>query len=324
MVEGGQSISKALNRARRGGDVTNYVEGSLKRLRASQPFNRIATSAVRHLLAAVGLQSEFVIKHLHRVGLVQRDLPNGRRLCLWSRADDWVSNQVYWRGWGGYEPESAPLFFRLASRAQVTIDVGAYVGFYTLLAAHANPAGRVYAFEPLPEVYERLQSNLTLNGVQNVRCVASAVGDHDGAAEFFSTKTRMQCSSSLSYEFMHSAEELYSFQVPVLTLDRFIRENGVGKVGLVKIDTESTEPQVLLGMSEALSRDRPTILCEVLRGSGSAAQLEDILYPLGYRYYLLTPDGPVRRDRIEGHPVHLNYLFTTLDADDVARLWQAL
>jgi hypothetical protein len=80
-----------------------------------------------------------MIKHLHRFGIVRSRLPHGRTLRLWSRGDDWIANQVHWRGWDGYEPETLPLFFRLAATARVTLDVGAHVGFFTLLAGHANP-----------------------------------------------------------------------------------------------------------------------------------------------------------------------------------------
>jgi len=59
-------------------------------------------------------------------------------------------------------------WFHLAARAGIVLDVGAHVGFYALLAAHANPKGRVFAFEPHPSVYGRLIRNLSLNGVENV------------------------------------------------------------------------------------------------------------------------------------------------------------
>src|SRR5262245_54920135 len=110
-----------------------------------------------------------VVKHLHRIGIVQSTLPNGRTLRLWCKADDWVSNLVYWRGWKGYEPETVSLFFRLATRARVTIDVGAYVGFFSLLAGHANTSGLVYAFEPMLDPLERLRKNVSLNELTNVQ-----------------------------------------------------------------------------------------------------------------------------------------------------------
>jgi FkbM family methyltransferase len=293
---------------------------ALKKLRSSQPFNRVTTSVVRALLKASRLNSEFLIKHLHRVGTVRSQLPNGRKLRLWSRADDWVSNQVYWRGWNGYEPETAPLFFSLATRAQVTIDVGAYVGFFTLVAGHANPQGRVFAFEPMPEAYERLNRNVMLNRLANVRCIPSAIGNHEGTAEFYHIPRNMPCSSSLSFDFMRSASDVRSFPVPVTTIDRLAQEAGLDRIDLVKIDTESTEPQVLRGMAETIRRHHPHIVCEVLKGRGSEKPLEELVFSFGYRAYHLTPEGPVLRHRVEGHPSWLNYLFTTLSPEELAGL----
>ncbi len=315
-----EPLSEASHPSTPASAAEGHVKQALKRLRASQPFNYLTTGIVHALQTATGVHSELVIRHLHRVGMVRRKLPNGRTLRLWSRADDWVSNQVYWLGWSGYEPETVPLFFRLAERSRVTIDVGAYVGFFSLVAAHANPKARVYAFEPMPTVYERLRKNVVINHLSNVQCVRCAAGDTEGSAEFYSTGSEMQCSSSLSLGFMRGVERVYSFPVQVATLDRFVRDNHIDSVDLMKIDTETTEPQVLTGMAETLARDHPLIICEVLKDRGAERQLEEILGPLGYRYYHLTPNGPVLREHVEGHPEWLNYLFTTLDAQEVACL----
>ena len=206
-------------------------------------------------------------------------------------------------------------FFSLAQQAQTTIDVGAYVGFYTLIAAHANPSGRVYSFEPMSDVFERLRSNVALNGLENVLCINSAVGDEDGGAEFFYMPSEMPCSSSLSYQFMSSVVDLKVSTVPVTTLDRFVLENRIERVDLVKIDTETTEPQVIRGMTRTLARDNPDIVCEVL-GRGAESALEEMLRPLGYHFYHLTPDGPILRTQLKGHPEWLNYLFSTRRVED--------
>lgn len=105
-----------------------------------------------------------------------------------------------------------------------------------------------------------------------------------------------------------------------ITGDSFVRDRRVERVDLIEIDTESTEPEVLRGMIETIGRDHPIILCEVLKGCGSEEPPEEILSYFGYRFYLLTSDGPVLRDRVEGHPNWLNYLFTTLGPDYVAGL----
>ena len=291
--------------------MTKSLKTVLKMVRDSQPFNRAATSTVSAAFAMTGVRSEFVIKHLPRVGVVRRRLPNGRTLSLWSEGDDWVSCQVYWRGWDGYESETIPLFYSLASRAGVTIDVGAFVGYYSLIAAHANPSGSVFAFEPLPTIHERLRGNIKLNGLDNVECVPCAVSDIEGETQFYHMNSRIPSSSSLSFEFMKSTGNLVSSTVPVITLDRYVAEKKIHKVDLVKIDTESTECHVLGGMRKTLERDHPDIFCEVLAGRASEAGLEEILGPLGYRYYLLSSKGPDERPHIKGHPEWLNYLFST-------------
>jgi len=298
----------------RGGDaaVNPELETALKRIRGSQPLNLIATSAMATAFAVTRTRSEFVFKHLPRVGTVHRRMPNGRTLSLWSRGDDWVSNRIYWRGWDGYEPETVSLFFRLATRAAVTLDVGAYVGYYTLIAAHANPNGVVHAFEPLPAIHQRLLRNIRLNGLKNVACIASAVGDADGQARFFHVDAELPTSSSLSHEFMRPTPGLVSSTVSVTTLDRYLANRAIPKVNLVKIDTESTESQVIRGMRNTIERDHPDIFCEVLQGRADTRALEEILGPLGYHYYLLTPAGAVEHDDIEGHPEWLNYLFSTV------------
>lgn len=297
------------------------ASNALRRLRYSQPFNVIATTLVKAILDATGRRPESVIKHLHRVGNVQSTLPNGRVLRLWSRADDWVSNQVFWSSWAGYEPETGPLFLRLASRARVTLDVGAYVGFYSLLAAHANPNGRVFAFEPLPAAFERLSSNVARNGLKNVVCVRAAVGASEGTFPFYHRAGgTLPCSSSLSLNFMRGTVNLTNTTTNVLCLDSFARSHGLADIDLIKVDTESTEPDVLRGAADVLRDARPFIVCEVLAGRGTEAALMEILRPLGYRFYHLTPEGPEEQPDVCGHPTWLNYLFTPLPREKLRAL----
>jgi FkbM family methyltransferase len=295
------------------------VRAVLKRLRAAQPFNAMITTAVRAALATTGTRSEFAVRHLHRFGRVRDTLPNGRTLVLWSQADDWVSNLVFWEGWQAYEPETVRLFFELARRARVTVDVGAFVGYYALLAGHANPAARVLALEPFPETFARLRANVALNALDNIECIAAAAGDQEGTADFFASSGGLPCSSSLSYAFMKGTPDIRSTRVVVVALDRLLVERNVQRVDLVKLDTETTEVQALRGMSRTLERDQPTLICEVLRGRGVEQDLEALLRTFGYRFYLLTPDGPEEREHIEGHPEWLNYLFSVGPPDNLPR-----
>ena len=287
------------------------MKRTLTRLRALQPLNWFATSLTR---ACVGSSSEWAVKHLPRTGGVKCRLPNGRTLRLWSRGDDWVSNQVFWRGWSGYEPETTPLFFRLATKARVTLDVGAHVGFYSLLAAHANPEGKVYAFEPMPVTYDRLRRNISLNGLTNVAAFNSAVGEADGGAEFYHGTTEIPCSCGLSPKIFSDPDFVVgSFTVPVVALDSFVGGEQLRHVDLVKIDTETTELQVLRGMVNTIRRDRPDIVCEVWGGPGQA--MGDFLSEFNYQFYALAETGLHPYD---GRHTAENYLFTTKSVSELA------
>lgn len=293
--------------------MSAFVKQQLKYLRNTQPFNWVATTVIRRILRITGVESAMVTKHLHRCGTVKAKLPNGRTLRLWSKGDDWVSNQIFWNGWNAYETETLSLFFKLASDALVILDVGAHVGVFSLVAAHANSSARVFAFEPVTPTYQRLQSNVALNQLKNVRCFQSALGDKNGTTEVFH-QPGMTFTASLSREFMHWQPTWSSSVISVITGDKFVDENKIHRVDLMKIDTESTEPQVLAGMLKTIKRDRPNIICEVLPDL-TEQRLEKLLVPLDYSFYLITDSGLVRQEKIVGDLKFRNYLFSP-EADE--------
>lgn len=290
----------------------SQLKNVLKRVRDSQPVNWLATSIVR---ACTPSPPAWAVKHLPRIGYVTSRLPNGKLLKLRSRGDDWVSNQVFWRGWQGYEPETTPIFYQLATAARVTFDVGAHVGFYSLLAAHANPAGKVYAFEPMTATFNRLQSNIVLNELNNISATNAAVAATDGTAEFYHGSTYIPCSCGLSADIFEAGTVVSSFQVPVISLDNFVRRENLTQVDLIKIDVETTEFQVLQGMAETLRRDQPDIICELWEGPLQI--MDQLLSALGYQCYALELSGP---QLYEGAASQSNYLFSTRPAEQLPRI----
>jgi FkbM family methyltransferase len=286
----------------------------LKRVRTSQPFNRLTTSALKQLFTLTHLQSEFVIKHLPRVGPTSINLPESKSLLIDSTGKDWIPTQLFWRGWQGYEPEVTPLFYQLAKRSAVIFDVGAHIGFFTLLAASTNPQSEVYSFEPLQRVYERLEHNVALNGFGKVHCVQAALGQEEGQAQFYFPNEHAPVASSLrSDRLLETLGEkvVQHVTVPVFTVDGFVAQHGITRLDLIKLDTERTEDQVLAGARETLAQFRPDIICEVWPDANNVAQLESLLRPIGYLFYHLLPAGPERKEKIEPAAEALNYLFTT-------------
>lgn len=286
------------------------VVSALKWLRGWEPLNAVCTSSTRAVLRALSVESDLVVRHLHRVGHVQCPLPNGRTLRLWSRGDDWVANQVYWRGWRAYETEMSRLFFEIASRSRLTLDIGAHIGFYALIAAHANPAARVVAFEPHPLVFPRLARNVELNEAGNVVCVAAAVGESAGESTLYDVDLPgIPTGSTMDARVMRPEWNPRPWRVPVVRLDEHPALPPDVPVDLVKLDIEGGEPQALRGMQGILKRDRPVIFCEVLPDRGVPVEIEEILRPLDYQFYLLTDSGPDRKPQISKDGRWFNWLF---------------
>jgi FkbM family methyltransferase len=289
------------------------LKSSLKRLRSSQPFNRATTSSLKLLFDVTKWQPEAVFKHLPRVGKTKIQLPDGNSFLIDSSGEDWIPTQLFWRGWLGYEPEVTPLFYELSKQANVVIDIGAHVGFFSILAARANPAGQVYAFEPLQRVYERLERNVALNRLTNLRCLQAAAGESEGEQQFYFPDVESPVSSSLRSDMLLATlgeGVVRHVTVSVVTLDAFAKREKIDRVDLIKMDTERTEHEVLKGADEILGRDHPDIVCEVWPDADNIEQLEGLLRPHGYRFYQLLPEGPKLRERIEPDADALNYLFS--------------
>lgn len=169
------------------------------------------------------------------------------------------------------EYEKVPGF---ESRAgETVIDAGANVGFFTLRhARNVGSTGRVYAFEPNPQVFRLLQHNMAHNNLHHVRCVQSALGEHTGSLRFSSDPRTTSCGHVVGDD---GAGET----VPATTLDALVEQEGIDRIDLLKLDVEGYEPHILRGgLGLALARTRRIVMESHLTRDIAW----DILKPLGF------------------------------------------
>ena len=207
------------------------------------------------------------------------------------------------------EPHLLPaLRGALGLRAGTFVDVGAHLG-ETLVKLLALGDGRRYVgFEPQPEAAEYVRRLLALNGVDG-DVVAAALGDRDGTADLL-LAGELEGSASIVPGFRRPDFYDRRTPVPVLRGDDAIEAR---PVGVLKIDAEGAELDVLRGFEATISADRPVILCEILPvyDEGDAQgrlrrEREDALIGLlaghAYRLLRIEPSGAVQPlDRIETH-----------------------
>jgi len=229
-----------------------------------------------------------------------------RHLRIRTPVRTYVSHLLAGSGLAGYEPDTLACFLAaIEERGSAPVfDVGANIGVFSWLAASLTPA-TVVAFEPTPDL-ATLMRRICIENDLAVTVEEIALGAAPGRAELhLSDKT--DSSNSLRAGFRPSRR---SVSVPVETVDGYVTRTGVTPA-VLKVDTESTEPDVLRGAAGVLATNRPWIICEVLAGR-TEADLTAILQPLGYSWYRIDGAGPLEpRAVIEGDPTykHMNWLF---------------
>lgn len=212
---------------------------------------------------------------------------------------------------GNWEDYTALVMRQLVAPGDTVVDVGANVGFFTLLAAQCvGPTGQVIAFEPEPWASKRLVHNVGLNNPTCVTIRNEAVSDHDGQTEMFVGPAEHRGLTSL--------RPLNKFDgniaVRTVRLDQAFPPETC--VRLIKIDVEGAECMALSGMQKLLATARPEIVIEVTdrflkEMGGSAKALYQFLRDSGYRMYVIDWDGlvPVHHWSVT-LPAQFNALFT--------------
>ena len=182
------------------------------------------------------------------------------------RGMKWIagaSNHGCWLG--VYEPEFQKIFFQLVPKNGVVWDVGANVGFYSLLAA--RKARKVLAIEPLPANLEYLRRHVALNHLEDrIEVHAIAATNYDGNGQFSVVKGN-RSEGSLRRDGGLSVATARLDHVPSDAPD------------LIKVDVEGNEFQVLEGAMETLRRKTATVL---VAQHTADSNCQDMLADLGY------------------------------------------
>jgi FkbM family methyltransferase len=180
------------------------------------------------------------------------------------------------------EPEAEGSFVGQLHAGDVVYDLGANIGWYSLLAARAvGPSGRVIAFEPSITNAAFVAWNAAGNGLANVSVVPAAVSDRDGWAMFLdkgSLESRLDKDDDEAQARRRAARKRRvrgSSAVPVLSLDSWIASTEQPPPTLIKMDIEGAEIGALRGMSETLRSAGPTLIIEPHGTQRAIAELLD-------------------------------------------------
>lgn len=215
---------------------------------------------------------------------------------------------------GYYEPFQSDILLELGKNAKRFFDIGANMGFYSLALAIENPSLSVISFEPQPSVFQKMQKNIELNGLQQrIRLVNMGLGHQAGELTMYIPK--FTGTGGASFKNLHEDEgEAREIRVPVETLDTVETD----LVDLIKIDVEGFELNVISGAYGLVTQYRPTIMAELLRKwmkpFGHTPQMFlDKLTSLNYRCFAINRENLIEIDQIDEETTETNFIFVHQD-----------
>jgi len=182
-------------------------------------------------------------------------------------------------------PEYDDMMFtmRYLRHGDVLVDVGANIGYYSLLASSVNGGAPVVAIEPHPVASQRLSENASINAFENIRVRPVAAGASPSTAQLTTDLVDQNHIAARD-------EHVPTLRVPVVTLDSELARLGIDPlaVRLVKVDTEGYEARVLAGAGGLLDQTPGAVWLIEMTGLGERYgnrddQVRQMFAARGYR-----------------------------------------
>jgi FkbM family methyltransferase len=192
--------------------------------------------------------------------------------------------------YGLTEPGLTEYLLHFVQPGETFVDIGAHFGYFTLLGAHlVGPEGQIHAFEPTSTTFDILSRNA--RQVKGVVLNNLAVWSGSAVLTIHDLGLRLSAFNSFfqpRFDAIQAAPKGTLHEVPAVSLDEYCARLDIHP-DFVKIDAESAEMEIVLGMGRILIEDRPIVTVEVgdfeIADVPSSAALLDIILAKGYRAY---------------------------------------
>jgi FkbM family methyltransferase len=227
---------------------------------------------------------------------------------------------------GVWEPNITCAFKRSLMPADVCLDIGAHIGYYTLLAARVvGFRGHVYAFEPSPHLYRRLRANVDLNRLENVTAFELAVGEEKGRSILYEphgpNTGLATLDPILAAKYQPRPNEVTVDVGPVTSV---VPAQDLARIRVIKIDVEWHELQVLRSLRPVFeAAGSLAVFVEWTPRRSAPRGFEDLLVlcqthgfkidvvPSGYSVERLIPNRLDEPAPLDGPPVRQTELLLT-------------
>jgi FkbM family methyltransferase len=145
------------------------------------------------------------------------------------------------------------------NKDSIVIDIGAYIGTYSIRFCKIAYKGKIVSIEPLYDNYLMLVYNAKLNNCKNLYSVNMGIWSEEGTKSIFYKSDRMTL-ATLNINLIDKQSNFHKNLIKVTTLDKLINSLGLTKIDFIKIDVEGSEYEVLMGANKALDITRSVLI----------------------------------------------------------------
>lgn len=206
-----------------------------------------------------------------------------------------IQQQLFW--YGHYEKELGELLKKIVRPGDVFLDLGANIGYFSLLVAINSPFANIISFEPVKDLFQNMNDNISLNNLKNISTINAAAGEISEEKDLLiSTPDNSGMSSFRQPENYSGKKE----RVKVVPIDEWFKTSGLSKIDIIKLDIEGSELAALKGMKDVLQKQRPILIVEVNPETLSMFNLRpsdiyDYLKQLNFEGFLILDNGRFTR-----------------------------
>lgn len=217
-----------------------------------------------------------------------------RPVVLYTNQTNYLTHLLYWEG-GAMQFEYTSIFVELIKKINCFYDIGANIGYYSLLAASENPSMKIVGFEPASGPLFYFRKNADVNHFSQIRIEPTALSDREGELTFFEiinkkyTFLEHNLAGESNAGSKTEGKNFVKVQVNSTTLDNYTAQH-TELPDLIKMDTEGTEHIILQHAEKVLSKAKPVIICETLFQT-IESELEQVMKKYNYLFFNHVENG---------------------------------
>lgn len=228
-------------------------------------------------------------------GILKIKNSEGNFLKFKTNQTNYLTQLIFWEG--GYRRfEYTDIFIRLIKKTDTFYDVGANIGYYSLLATMENKNIKVVGFEPASGPLYYFRENVRINNFTNIKVEPLALSDKVGQIDFYEIENK-------KYKYLEhnlagesntgsktTGRNYVLNRVESTTLDDYVNLRRESSIDLIKMDTEGTENLILEKSVFVLKEMKPVIICETLFNT-IEPELDAIMRSFGYEFFNFKDNG---------------------------------